>query len=356
MVPVGEISSFAVHLRRLPRTNLARRALSGEYLIVEPPAIERQWTFPKSWGAIVGLWTFDGKNATYGGPQDPTTAFGIAITDLRFRGGVATTTVTLDKAEAAGRIVFGCDSETGAYFSAGIGGGESGYVLDEFIPGRGWTAIDARGASKNLTSGRSYEVSVYVYGQLVWMDVDDVEVVRAGLPHPLRGNQAGVIAWSSGEVSFTDFALLRQTPEAFVVMQFGPPYDDLYTDVIVPTCKELGFEARRADDVYSPGIILQDIVAGLVRASVVIAEITPTNSNVFYELGYAHALGKPTILLAERGNALPFDVSGYRCIFYDNTIGGKAVVQESLARHLKNILGSQLASQVASENVEEDVG
>jgi len=39
---------------------------------------------------------------------------------------------------------------------------------------------------------------------------------------------------------------------------------------------------------YSPGIILQDIVIGLVRASVVIAEITPVNANVFYELGYAH--------------------------------------------------------------------
>ena len=65
------------------------------------------------------------------------------------------------------------------------------------------------------------------------------------------------------------------------------------------------------------------------------------NANVFYELGYAHALGKQTILLAERGRELPFDVSGYRCIFYDNTIGGKAVVQDSLTRHLTNILANK---------------
>jgi hypothetical protein len=70
---------------------------------------------------------------------------------------------------------------------------------------------------------------------------------------------------------------------------------------------------------------------------VVIAEITPVNANVFYELGYAHALGKDTILLAERGKQLPFDVSGYRCIFYDNTIGGKQHVEESLRKHLRNI-------------------
>lgn len=171
----------------------------------------------------------------------------------------------------------------------------------------------------------------------MWLEVDDVEVLRVHLPHPLLGSRVGAIAWSSGKVVFANARVLRQMPEAFVIMQFGPPYDDLYSDVIVPTCTNLGFEARRADDIYSPGIILQDIVTGLVRASVVVAEITPVNANVFYELGYAHALGKPTILLAERGATLPFDVSGYRCIFYDNTIGGKDVVHENLRRHLINI-------------------
>jgi nucleoside 2-deoxyribosyltransferase len=58
-------------------------------------------------------------------------------------------------------------------------------------------------------------------------------------------------------------------------------------------------------------------------AKVVIAEITVPNQNVFYELGYAHALNKPTILLAEKGRELPFDVHGYRCLFYENSIGGK---------------------------------
>ena len=62
--------------------------------------------------------------------------------------------------------------------------------------------------------------------------------------------------------------------------------------------------------------------------------------NVFYELGYAHALGKPTILLAERGRELPFDIRGYRCIFYDNTIGGKAAVETNLKKHLENIKGT----------------
>jgi nucleoside 2-deoxyribosyltransferase len=47
-------------------------------------------------------------------------------------------------------------------------------------------------------------------------------------------------------------------------------------------------------------MILHDVAQGIVDARVIVAEITPPNQNVFYELGYAHALGKPTILLAER--------------------------------------------------------
>ena len=61
------------------------------------------------------------------------------------------------------------------------------------------------------------------------------------------------------------------------------------------------------------------------------------NANVFYEVGYAHARETPTILLARRGEQLPFYVSGYRTIFYENTISGKDDVASDLRRHLAHI-------------------
>jgi hypothetical protein len=121
-------------------------------------------------------------------------------------------------------------------------------------------------------------------------------------------------------------------------MQFSQPYEELYREVICPISAKFELRAYHAGDVFGPGIILRDIVDGLVEAKIVIAEITPPNQNVFYELGYAHALSKPTILLAECGRQLPFDVSGYRCIFYENTIGGKTKVQEALSKHFTAIL------------------
>jgi nucleoside 2-deoxyribosyltransferase len=85
-------------------------------------------------------------------------------------------------------------------------------------------------------------------------------------------------------------------------------------------------------------MILHDIAQGVVDSKIVVAEITPANQNVFYELGYAHALGKPTILLAEPGKQLPFDISGHRVLFYENSIAGKKQVEDGLRKHLKAIL------------------
>ncbi len=49
------------------------------------------------------------------------------------------------------------------------------------------------------------------------------------------------------------------------------------------------------DEVAGPGIVFEDMKRQLAEAQIVIAEITAPNQNVFYELGFAHALNKPTI-------------------------------------------------------------
>ena len=123
---------------------------------------------------------------------------------------------------------------------------------------------------------------------------------------------------------------------AFVIMQFGEDFDALYNDVIIPVCKELGYGPVRADNCYGE-IILEDIVKGISDASLVIADITKDNPNVFYELGYAHALKKPTILLADQNQRekFPFDTQGYRTIFYQNTIRGKREIENRLREHME---------------------
>ena len=123
-------------------------------------------------------------------------------------------------------------------------------------------------------------------------------------------------------------------------MQFSPPYDELFAEVIRPVCEEFQIHAERADQICGPGIILEDIANRLIEATVTIAEITPENPNVFFEVGYAYAMKRPLILIATRGRDLPFDVSGMRTLFYENSIGGKARIEAELRRHLAAIMAS----------------
>jgi len=86
-----------------------------------------------------------------------------------------------------------------------------------------------------------------------------------------------------------------------------------------------------------PGQIINDIERQVVEAKAIIAEISPNNPNVYWEVGYAHALKKPTVLIADKDTRLPFDVSSFRVLFYENTIGGKKRIEEGITRHLTAI-------------------
>ncbi len=291
-----------------------------------------------NWAALTGTWKFDGSEAVFLKPQDLRSPVGIALARGKFRAGSISVVVSFeDPGEAAARLVIGYNPATSAYFSIGLGGYGFAYVIDEYREGRGWKGLKTGGDVANLEPNRPYRVSVTLQGQSVGLIVDDILVMETTLPYPMSGDQIGLMAWGKKPVRFEDLRFTTDKPRAFVVMQFSEPYDNLYREVIKPIAERSGLEVLRADDVFKPGIILQDIVRGIVEFDVIIAEITPVNGNVFYELGYAHALGKPTILLASRSTQLPFDISSYRCIFYDDTIRGKRDVELDLERHLRNI-------------------
>lgn len=201
------------------------------------------------------------------------------------------------------------------------------------------------GKKENLRPNQQYNLEVVLRGSNVRLSVDGVEVLNNNLPAPPEGDQVGLMGYGDGKVTFTNVQFSASRPRAFVVMQFSEPYNSLWDEVIKPVAERVGFDAYRADNVFQPGIILQDIVRGINTSQAIIAEVTPHNPNVYYELGYAHAVGTPTVLLAEQpkenGARLPFDISGFRCIFYEDiedAIRGKRKVEQELENHLRNIL------------------
>jgi|GEM_PF-6361765 len=119
--------------------------------------------------------------------------------------------------------------------------------------------------------------------------------------------------------------------DCFLISPIGPPdspirrrADTVFTSIIEPVLTRLGYRGVRADHIKTPGLITNQMIAYLAEASVVIADLTGHNPNVFYELAVRHALNKPIVQMIEEGQSIPFDVAGTRTIYF-STEGDAAV-------------------------------
>lgn len=122
----------------------------------------------------------------------------------------------------------------------------------------------------------------------------------------------------------TDFKKLSKAASVssgdscFVMMPFAPPLGDYYSKIFEPAIEKAGLKAIRADDdIFGTGKIIDQIWNGINNAKVLIAELTSRNPNVYYELGLAHALRKPVVLVCSNEQDVPFDLKHIRVIYYD---------------------------------------
>jgi len=103
----------------------------------------------------------------------------------------------------------------------------------------------------------------------------------------------------------------------FVIMPFGGYFDGYYKDVIKPALKSASLTVKRSDEIYSTNSIIEDIFNGIVNADLIVADLTGKNPNVNYELGFAHALEKPVIIITQDIEDIPFDTKHIRAIKYN---------------------------------------
>jgi len=111
---------------------------------------------------------------------------------------------------------------------------------------------------------------------------------------------------------------LNQGDSCFVMMPFANPIGGYYKTIYEPAINKAGLKPVRADDdMFTTGKIIDQICQGIVAARVLVAELSGRNPNVFYEMGLAHALRKPVVLVSSNQADVPFDVKHIRVIFYD---------------------------------------
>lgn len=106
----------------------------------------------------------------------------------------------------------------------------------------------------------------------------------------------------------------------FVLMPFDNNFRDVYEVGIKQACKDAGAYCERVDEQIFVVNILERVYNQISKADVIVAEMTGRNPNVFYEVGYAHALNKQVILLTRDADDIPFDLQHYPHIVYGNSI------------------------------------
>lgn len=123
----------------------------------------------------------------------------------------------------------------------------------------------------------------------------------------------------------------------FVMMPFGSWFDRYYQDIYTKSIKDAGFEPVRADEIFTTGSVVEQVWEQISKATVLLADLTDKNPNVFYELGLAHAAGKPVVLTAAKLDDVPFDLRHLRVIVYDvREPEWAAKLFKSVSDHLKS--------------------
>ncbi len=111
-----------------------------------------------------------------------------------------------------------------------------------------------------------------------------------------------------------------RTGTVFILMQIDPKQSDLndVLDAYTYVCERFGLKAERADTIEHQGRITDVILARLRESEFLIADLSGQRPNVYYEVGFAHALGKHPVLFRKAGTTVSFDLASHNVPEYEN--------------------------------------
>jgi hypothetical protein len=107
---------------------------------------------------------------------------------------------------------------------------------------------------------------------------------------------------------------------AFIMMWMDPAQPDLsdVADTVKEVFEKFDVRASRADDFEHEGLITERVLSEIKTAEFCFADLSGSRPNVYYEVGFAHALPRRVILFRKAGTGLHFDLAGYNCPEYVN--------------------------------------
>ena len=142
-------------------------------------------------------------------------------------------------------------------------------------------------------------------------------------------------------------------PRCFVIQPFddGGPYDKRYEDVLCPAIKGADLEPYRVDQDLMTTVLIDDIEENIRTSEICLADITPDNPNIWYEVGYAFANEKPVVMICAkpRPTKPPFDVQHRHIIFYTQESPSDFIkLQTEITKRLKAQIEKAAAMQTVA--------
>jgi nucleoside 2-deoxyribosyltransferase len=148
-------------------------------------------------------------------------------------------------------------------------------------------------------------------------------------------------------------------PTCFVIQPFTDVYNKRFDDLYKPAIESAGMTAYRVDQDTSATVLVEAIERNIKQAAVCLADITEDNPNVWYELGFAFAAGRPVVMAcsderSRMGKAFPFDIRHRAIVTYKTESSRDFLTfKENLATRLKAMLeqGETLDEMAVQANV-----
>lgn len=130
--------------------------------------------------------------------------------------------------------------------------------------------------------------------------------------------------------------ILVESNYVSMLMPFNSRYESRY-ELVRKVCSLNGFCCMRSDQISNTGNLLRQIVEMILKSQLIIALLDGKNPNVFYEIGLAHSIGKPVILIAnmQDKNNMPFDISYDRLLLYSSMNDLSSKLSQTL-QHIRN--------------------
>ncbi len=132
--------------------------------------------------------------------------------------------------------------------------------------------------------------------------------------------------------------------KCFVIMPFKEELSCLF-ERIKRICNEFNIDCKRSDEI-AVGSITKCIIEEIFYADFIIADLTFSNPNVFYEIAISHCVGRKTILITQE-DIIPFDLGQDFVIKYSNTIDGCNVLDRHLKEKIKHIINGGIIDNPA---------